>query len=176
MDERAIELNGRQKLIIDGYNVIYTDDDLRRTACKHLQTARERLIDLLKGYVNDRRVQVTVVFDGRGGMADAESILPGSLQVVFSAAGQTADELILSAIRRSGNPRAYVVVSSDMADIGRAARELGCEVMGSKRFLDRLTGRGRREARDMRGPAEGDFGETDYWLKEFKPDADNSED
>ena len=59
-----------QRIIIDGYNVIYTDDRLRRKACKDLEGARAELLEMLKGYVRHRRLQVTVVFDGRGGVVD----------------------------------------------------------------------------------------------------------
>jgi len=124
-----------QKLIIDGYNVIYTDEGLRRTACRDLQGARDKLMELLKQYLKGRRVQITVVFDGRGGLASAEAVIPGMLQVLFSAGNDTADELIITTIRRSSSPRSFVVVSSDMAHIGRTAKGMGCEVIGSKRFL-----------------------------------------
>ena len=163
-----------QKIIIDGYNVIYTHDGLRRTACKDLQRARERLLDLLKDYLSNRRVQATVVFDGRAGFAETESIVPGKLQVIFSAGHQTADELILATIRRSKNPRSFIVVSSDMADIGRTAKGMGCEVIGSKRFLDRLTGDTARGPRDAR--ASHNTEDTDYWLKLFDSDAPESQD
>jgi predicted RNA-binding protein with PIN domain len=167
-----------QKIIVDGYNVIYTDDRLRRTACKDLQGARDRLMELLKRYLEERRVQVTVVFDGRGGLAEAESLVPGKLQALYSARNQTADELILATLRRSSNPKSFVVVTSDMADIGRTAMRWGCKVIGSKRFLDRLTaamppassGEGRATRRDL--------GDTDYWLRQFNDeggDADEPE-
>jgi predicted RNA-binding protein with PIN domain len=157
----------QQKLIVDGYNVIYTDDRLRRTAIKDRQRAREQLIGLLGDYLSNRDIQATVVFDGRGGIVDAESIVPGKLQVMFSARNQTADDLILSTIRESGNARAYIVVTSDMAHIGRPAREMGCEVIGSKRFLARLIS-GEHQGRDRhRSQCADDYGDTDYWLERF---------
>jgi predicted RNA-binding protein with PIN domain len=156
-----------QKIIIDGYNVIYTDERLRRIACRDLQRARVHLMDRLKRYATGRRIQLTVVFDGRGGLAQAETLLPGKLQALYSAANQTADELILETVRGSSSPRSFVVVTSDMADIGRTARGWGCEVVGSKRFLDRVTAGLRPAGADDELEAQNDLGDTEYWLRQF---------
>lgn len=165
-----------QKVIIDGYNLIYTDEGLRRTACKDLQGARDKLIGLLKQYMEGRRVQITVVFDGRGGLANAEAVVPGKLQMLFSAGNETADEVIIATIRRSPSPRSFVVVSSDMAHIGRTARGLGCEVIGSKRFLDRLTASESPTGGGGRSATRRDLGDTDYWLKRFSEEGENADD
>jgi predicted RNA-binding protein with PIN domain len=165
-----------QKLIIDGYNLIHADEGLRRTACKDLQGAREKLIELLKQYLKGRRVQITVVFDGHGGLANAESVVPGKLQALFSAGEETADELIIATVRRSSSPRSFVVVSSDMAHIGRTARSMGCEVIGSKRFLDRLVAGESRTGDGGRTKTRGDLGDTDYWLKRFGEKGENADD
>lgn len=160
-------MRGTQRIIIDGYNVVYTDDRLRRLACRDLEAAREALIERLEGYLRGRRLRVTLVFDGRGTIVDAETVLPGKLEVVFSAGAETADELILATLNDSQNPRAYIVVTSDMADIGRAAEKLGCEVVGSKRFLDRIARAGGQAAREDPHEPERDYGDADYWLRKF---------
>lgn len=157
-----------QKLIIDGYNVIYTDDRLRRLACRDLERARHQLVELIEGYVRNRRVRATIVFDGRGGLTESTMVVPGKLQIVFSTRGQTADELIVLTLRHSGNPREFIVVTSDMADIGRTAKGLGCQVVGSKRFLARLSS-------DLAVPTDAEdaerdhrYGDTEYWLTRFE--------
>lgn len=164
-----------QRIIIDGYNVVYTDDALRKMACKNLEGARERLIAMLRSYIENRSMRVTLVFDGRGGLTDSEVVVPGKLQVLFSSVGQTADEVIVRTVLDSGNPRQFLVVTSDHADIGSRLRPAGCQVVGSKRFLDRMVnpgGRKRRPSnRGKEGPAE--LGDTDYWLEQFEADPDN---
>jgi predicted RNA-binding protein with PIN domain len=159
-----------QRIIIDGYNIIYTDESLRRTACKDLERARDQLVFKLKEYLQGRRLRVTLVFDGRGGIAEASTVIPTKLEVIFSAGGQTADELIVSTLERSSNARAFIVVTSDMADIGRTAKKLGCEVIGSKRFLDRIS-QGAPAKRNPPGEeGGGDYGDTDFWLRKFGED------
>jgi predicted RNA-binding protein with PIN domain len=156
-----------QRIIIDGYNVIHADEALHRKAAHDLDGARRDLIERLKNYVERRDLRMTVVFDGRGGLVDAESVVGGALQLLFSAAGQSADDLILQTLRGSSNARAYIVVTSDMADIGKAARAMGCQVIGSKRFLDRI---GPPDPAVRRGPKEEPAVDLDYWLRKFGPE------
>ncbi len=129
----------RQKVIIDGYNVIHADESLRSRAASDLERARAALIEQLRDYLQDRAAYVTVVFDGQGRVTDAESIIPLRLQVLFSRFDQSADELILWTLRQSANPREYIVVTSDSADIGREARSLGAQVLASRDFLKRVS-------------------------------------
>ncbi|UCG53104.1 MAG: NYN domain-containing protein [Candidatus Latescibacterota bacterium] len=161
-----------QKIIIDGYNVIYTDDRLRRIACRDMERAREEFLRVLEDYIKAKDIQVTVVFDGKGGMVEAEAVVPGKLQVVYSATGQSADDLILSVVEESGKARSYMVVTSDRAHIGGMAKRLGCEVLGSKRFLERLLKRTPESSkhRDEK-PGQGNI-DTDYWLGMFGTDGE----
>jgi len=156
-----------QRIIIDGYNVVFTDTALRRIAVKDRARAREALVTKVRSYISDRDVQVTIVFDGRGSYLDAEAVMPGRLQIVYSAEGQTADEVIVSTVQGSQSPQSYIVVTSDMADIGRTARALGCNVIGSKHFLDRMDESARGEG-DREEPEADEMNDTDYWLRKFK--------
>ena len=156
-----------QKIIIDGYNVIYTDDRLRKIACRDIERARGEFLKALTAYVGAKRIQATVVFDGRGALADTDAVIPGTLQVVYSPQGQTADDLIIATLKRSGNPQAYLVVSSDRAHIVPVVRGLGCEVLGSRRFLERLTRDDTRTINDEDEKPEPLDDDTDYWLDEF---------
>jgi predicted RNA-binding protein with PIN domain len=165
--ENMMANGGPQKIIVDGYNVIYTDDRLRRLACRNLERARKDFLHRLERYLKKKKVQVTVVFDGRGALSDAEVVIPGKLQVVYTAGGQTADDLIISTLKQSGNAQSYLVVSSDRTHIGAVARGLGCQVLGSLRFLERLTpGESGAKAENGEEP-DPQLMDTDYWLEEF---------
>lgn len=164
-----------QRIIIDGYNVVHADPQLSRMAAKDLERAREKLLDRLRSYVASRHTRVSVVFDGKGMLADAAAVLPGKLQVLFSPEGQSADELILSTLERSRHPKSYIVVTSDMADIGRAARRLGCQVVSSDEFLKRLS---EAETAPERSQTSGDAStvnpdSTEYWLRKFEEAGDD---
>ena len=155
-----------QKIIIDGYNVIHADPRLqKKLAGGGLERAREGLLARIRAYLEERDVSVTVVFDGRGGLSVAEAIVPGRLQVVYSASGQTADEVIVESLHRAANPREFIVVTSDMADIGRSVRAIGAEVMLSPAFLARIK---RAKPGQTGAPAPQDPEvDVDYWLEQF---------
>lgn len=158
-----------QRIIIDGYNVVFTDDRMRKAAIRDRQSGRGLLIQALREYVEQRDVQVTLVFDGRGHMADAEAVLPGRLQIVYSARGQTADELILQTLREADRPQSYLVVTSDRRDIGGEASAMGARVIGSKRFLDQLADDPAQEPPAAEKP-DPDADDTDYWISQFERD------
>jgi predicted RNA-binding protein with PIN domain len=152
-------------MIIDGYNVIHADGQLKGVAKRDLQEARRQLIGRLSRYLEQKNLQVTLVFDGHGGMTDVDVEIPGRLQVLFSSAGQSADEVILQILETSSNPRRYIVVTSDMADIGRSARSMGVQIIASKSFLSRICGK-KPEAGE-RWAGERSVDDIDYWLEKF---------
>jgi predicted RNA-binding protein with PIN domain len=155
-----------QKIIIDGYNVIYADPGLqKKLAGGGTERAREGLLARIRAYLEERNVRVTVVFDGRGGLTDAEAIIPGRLQVIYSASGQTADEVIVETLHLAANPREFIVVTSDMADIGRSARAIGAEVMPSAAFLERI--KRAKPGKPDAPAAEDPEVDVDYWLEQF---------
>lgn len=161
-----------QKLIIDGYNVVFTDEVLRRVAIKDRRSAREQLVERVREYVTNRRIETTIVFDGRGRVVDHDSIIPGRLQVLYSAEGQRADDLIIDTVKTSGSARAYLVVSSDAGHVARPAKELGCQVLGSKRFLDRLASARKDPVAPNASAPDEDLGDTDYWLERFEEESE----
>lgn len=152
-------------MIIDGYNVIHADGQLKGVAKRDLQEARRQLVGRLMRYLEQKNLQITLVFDGHGGMTDVDIEIPGRLQVLFSSAGQSADEVILEILETSSNPRQYIVVTSDMADIGRSARAMGVDIIASKSFLSRIR-RKEQETGDRRSKG-GPVDDIDYWLEKF---------
>jgi len=128
-------------IIVDAYNVIRADPRLLAFERRSLDEAREVLIGTLAGsprLVNDR---VTVVFDAAlGTRRHAHHRQAGKITVVYSAAGQSADDLIVlqaGSLARSGS---VIVVTNDR-DVRDRCRDAGCEVSGSENLLGQLPGR-----------------------------------
>jgi predicted RNA-binding protein with PIN domain len=163
-------LETRQKIVVDGYNVIFTDDTLRNVAIRDRERARRDLLSRIGSYLAGRELWVTVVFDGKGCMVDEETIVPGKLQAVYSASHQTADELIIAMVAGSEAPTSYIVVTSDKAHIRPAVSEMGCRVIGSKTFLERLRGKAPSKPRGEDEDKRHVLGEVDvdYWLDVFE--------
>ena len=165
----SLELDTDQKIVVDGYNVIYADEALGKIARRDIERSRRKLVSMVVAYLKEKELRVTLVFDGRGGMTDAETVIPGKLQVVYSARYQSADEVIVSMITGSPNPRAHIVVTSDRAHIRPAVAEVGCAVIESKEFLARLRGRPAKDpVSDDEGKPRGGSDDMDYWLERFR--------
>lgn len=117
-------------LLIDGYNVI-------GTLHKDLKRVRDEFVNLLIRYKKIRGHDITVVFDGHGGLSSKETIQKtGSIEVVYTPAGKTADQYIKERLKKNTSMH-YIVISSDR-DIVRAAFSAGSVAVASDVFLQRL--------------------------------------
>lgn len=141
-------------IIVDGYNVIRADPRLQSFERVSLEHAREVLVRTLASsprLVND---QVTVVFDGIGGNRQhVQSQRMGGILVLYSARGQTADDVIVAHAQTLSGQAEVVVVSNDVA-VRENCRAAGCEVSGSENLLNQLPGqrRARPEPVEERDP------------------------
>ena len=135
--------------LVDGYNVIRRDAELRDRETGRLEAGRAALLALLAGVARDVRDDFVVVFDGAHRHGDAP--VPGRVQTVFSRPPETADDVLrrLAATHREG----AVVVTSDRAVLD-SARRAGAVGVTAEAFLDAV----RRPAADE---ADGEEDEDD---------------
>lgn len=101
-------------LIVDGYNVLRAAKEYASLADRDLEAARERLVRDAAAYAAGR-YRCTVVFDGGGNpLSDGTPHRAGSVTVVFSPHGTSADAVVERlASRARARRRAALVVSSD---------------------------------------------------------------
>jgi hypothetical protein len=121
--------------LIDGYNVIRRDAELRSRETESLASGRTALLHLLARLAQESGESFIVVFDG-----DVTRAVPppgGRVQVVFSRHPESADTVLgrLAAQWRD----AAIVVSSDRA-VQTAARRAGCAALTAEAFLAAATG------------------------------------
>ena len=84
-----------ERLIVDGYNIIFAWPDLAAVKDVNLQDAREMLIATLADYAAMTRQRVTVVFDShRRPDADASEQTISGVEVVYSGRKTSADHVI----------------------------------------------------------------------------------
>ncbi len=121
--------------LIDGYNVIRRDADLRAAEAGGLHTGRAALLRLVAGAARRLADHFTVVFDGAPGGGPTES--PGQVEVIFSRPPEKADDVLIRLARQSGDGGAVV---SDDRTIADAARRARCAVLSSGDFIVALTG------------------------------------
>ena len=110
---------GPEYVLVDGYNIIFAWDDLRKLAKDSLDDARSKLIDRLRNYQGFRRCPVIVVFDAykvKGNPGSVEKL--GGLSVVYTKEAETADMYIeKAAYDLSKNHRVRVATSDALEQI-----------------------------------------------------------
>ncbi len=156
-----------EKILVDGYNLLYKDGALKNLAERSLESAREQLLASLVGY-RTSEMEITVVFDGQG--AKSQRCAAPGVTVRFSRYPETADEVILEIIGKERRRGSLTVVTSDKKHIGRAARAEGVRWISSETFLRRLS----RDRREKGVPGEKPIStspeELEYWLQRFGPE------
>jgi predicted RNA-binding protein with PIN domain len=136
--------------LIDGYNVIRRDPELRGREAEGLPAGRAALLRRLAAVARDRDETFLVVFDGARLRVDADaSAAPaGRIEVVFSRPPESADDVLRGLATRWRE--AAVVVSSDRA-VETAARRAGAVAVSVEDFLaalDRAAGSEDKDADD----------------------------
>jgi predicted RNA-binding protein with PIN domain len=120
-------------LIVDGYNVTKTGyGDLP------LSDQRARLVSGVGVLHAQTKAEMTVVFDGAELDAPVAVQAPRGVRVLFSAPGQTADDLIGQLVRAEPAGRAVVVISSDQ-EVCDAARRADARPAPASLLLRRLS-------------------------------------
>jgi predicted RNA-binding protein with PIN domain len=119
-------------LIIDGYNVT-------KTAWPNapLHSQRQRLVTALGALVAQRRIEVTVVFDGAELSGPVQLNPPRGVRVRFSPAGVIADEVIRQLVRAEPPGRPVVVVSTDR-EVAESIITMGARALSATTLINRI--------------------------------------
>jgi predicted RNA-binding protein with PIN domain len=99
-------------LLVDGHNVIFAWPELRALQARRKALARERLVKILTELQDITGMKVAVVFDGTGAGVTEET-QPGGIQIFYSPAGKTADDVIERFAACYASTREITVVTSD---------------------------------------------------------------
>ena len=104
----------KQYVIVDGYNLIFAWDELKKLAADNMDLARARLMDILSSYSGFTRAELVLVFDAyrtpgnKGSRGEYHNI-----HVAYTADGETADMYIERLANDIGRNYAVRVVTSD---------------------------------------------------------------
>ncbi len=110
----AKQPTGPEYVLVDGYNIIHAWDELRELARDSLDTARGRLIEILRNYQGFRQCPVILVFDAykvKGNPGSVEQL--GGLSVVYTKEAETADMYIEKASYTLARDHKVRVATSD---------------------------------------------------------------
>lgn len=127
-----------QKLIIDGYNYIYSIDELKEIANFSLQKAREALMDLLSSYVAYTKCDLILVFDAYLVQENQGSeILHDGYKVIYTRSDVTADAYIEKLMSELGPDYDIKVVTGDKL-LQFSAVHSGILRMTAKEFYEEI--------------------------------------
>lgn len=111
-------IGGTEYLLVDGYNIIFSWDELAELARDDLDAARARLINLMCNYQGFKRCNVILVFDAYKVKSDREIERYGDLTVVYTKHAETADNFIERAAHKlAANNRVRVATSDGTEQI-----------------------------------------------------------
>ncbi len=109
---------GPEYLLVDGYNIIFSWDDLAALAKRDLDAARSRLINIMCNYQGFKNCNLILVFDAYKVKSDREVEKYGNVYVVYTKEAETADMFIeKTAMKISAENRVRVATSDGMEQL-----------------------------------------------------------
>jgi len=105
------------RILVDGYSLLHNWPELARGQPRHSARARDELVYILTRYHDATGEPITVFFDGAGAPPNTPvNESSKAVEVLFSRAGQTADEMIERAAHRFQDYGEVLVVTDDHAE------------------------------------------------------------
>lgn len=117
--------------VVDGYNIVFAWDELKELAALNIDSARDRLIDIMSAYQGIRNCKLIIVFDayklkGHTG----EQYTYNNVEVVFTKEDQTADTYIEQLAHKIGRKYNVTVATSDGLEQVTVLSQ-GCRIMSA---------------------------------------------
>ncbi|MBQ1401253.1 MAG: NYN domain-containing protein [Firmicutes bacterium] len=114
-EKKKPEANDGTLILIDGYNLIFSDSHLKELADKDIGSARDSLVERLINYAGYTGFKVSVIFD-------AYKVVPGDgstekhsvVDVIYTAANESADVRIGRMAGKAKEGQIYVVTSDEL--------------------------------------------------------------
>ena len=115
----APSYDGTEYVLVDGYNVIFSWDSLKKIADENVDDARTALINILCNFQGFRKCELILVFDAykvKGAVREVEQA--GGISIVYTKEAETADMYIeKTAHKLAKNNRVRVVTSDGMEQL-----------------------------------------------------------
>ena len=123
------EMPQEQYLLVDGYNIIFSWEDLNELSRVNMEGARSKLADLLCNYQGYRKCHVILVFDAYKVEGNhGEVVKYHNIHIVYTKEAETADQYIEKTVHAIGRKYGVTVATSDGLEqviiLGQGARRL----------------------------------------------------
>lgn len=101
-------------LLVDGYNIIFAWEELRELAAHNIDSARDRLMDILSNYQGYLGSTLILVFDAYKVKGNPGSVMQyHNIYVVYTKEAETADQYIEKTVHEIGKKYQVTVATSD---------------------------------------------------------------
>lgn len=99
---------------MDGYNIIFSWDELRELAAENIEAARGLLMDILCNYQGYRKCTLILVYDAYKVKGNPGEITKyNNIYVVYTKEAETADQYIEKTVHQLGRHYRVTVATSD---------------------------------------------------------------
>lgn len=114
-ERRRREKEVRQEyLLVDGYNIIFSWEELRELSEKDIGAARGKLADILSNYQGYRKCTLILVYDAYKVEGNPGEVMKyHNIYIVYTKEAETADQYIEKTVRRIAKDAAVTVATSD---------------------------------------------------------------
>lgn len=132
-EERQKNKKNRETyLLVDGYNIIFAWEDLSELAETNIESARDKLMDILCNYQGYKQCTLILVFDAYKVEGNLGEVLKyHNIYVVYTKEAETADQYIEKTVRRMGRGYDVTVATSDALEqviiLGQGAQRMSAD-------------------------------------------------
>lgn len=157
----------REYLLVDGYNIIFSWDELNDLAKLNIDSARGKLLDILCDYQGSLGIEVIAVFDAYRVQGHRTEILDyHNIHVVFTKEAETADQYIEKFAHENGRKYTVMVATSDRLE-QIIIRGQGCGLYSARDFKEEVE-RAKNQMRERADRPDG--GHKNYLLDSVSED------
>ncbi len=122
-------------VIVDGYNIIFAWDELKELAKVNIDSARDKLIDILEDYQGYKGCRLILVFDAYKVKGNTGKIVHyNNVEVVYTKQDETADAFIERTVHEIRNKYKITVASADGL-VQQTIMSLGALRMSARELL-----------------------------------------
>lgn len=101
-------------LLVDGYNIIFAWDELRELATKNIDSAGDKLMDIMSNYQGYLGSTLILVYDAYKVKGNPGSVMQyHNIHVVYTKEAETADQYIEKTVHEIGREYHVTVATSD---------------------------------------------------------------
>lgn len=112
--KETVQNNGISYLLVDGYNIIFSWNELKELAATNLDAARTKLLDTMCNYQAMKKCELIVVFDAYRVQNHATECLDyHNIHIVYTKEAETADTYIERFAHEHGRKHYVRVATSD---------------------------------------------------------------